>query len=361
MSYVEIALRGAQTYREKPDALLLAIESSCDETAASVLRGSREVLSMAVHTQIPLHQKYGGVVPELASRSHVERVGGVVQKALADARVTLNDIDAVAVTYGPGLVGALLVGVSYAKGLAYAKGLPLVGVNHIAGHIAANYLTYPDLEPPFLCLVASGGHSHIVEVRGYDEFALLGRTRDDAAGEAFDKVARVLGLSYPGGPNLEKLARAGDAAAYTLHAPFNDGPSPDFSFSGLKTAVINLMHNAEQKGEAICAADMAASFQRAVVRTLTNKSLRAAKQAGADTLALAGGVSANMALRTALAEAASAANLRFCCPDFRFCTDNAAMIACAGHYALMAREPAPLSLNAVPNLALCAYDGQAET
>ncbi|MDO5112293.1 MAG: tRNA (adenosine(37)-N6)-threonylcarbamoyltransferase complex transferase subunit TsaD [Clostridia bacterium] len=360
MSYEQLALSGAKAYREKPDALLLAIESSCDETAASVLRGSREILSMAVHTQIPLHQKYGGVVPELASRSHVERVGGVVQKALDDAGATLDDINAVAVTYGPGLVGALLVGVSYAKGLAYAKGLPLIGVNHIAGHIAANYLTYPDLEPPFVCLVASGGHSHIVQVRDYDDFVLLGRTRDDAAGEAFDKVARVLGLPYPGGPNLEKLALTGDAAAYALHAPFNDSPSPDFSFSGLKTAVINLMHNAEQKGEPIRPADMAASFQHAVIKTLTNKSLRASLEAGASTLALAGGVSANMALRTSLAQAAEAAGMRFCCPDFRFCTDNAAMIACAGHYALMAGAPSPLSLNAVPNLALCAYGGHGE-
>lgn len=361
MSYTDTALRGAQAYREKKDALLLSIESSCDETAACVLRGSREVLSMAVHTQIPLHQKYGGVVPELASRSHVERVGGVVQKALDDACVTLDDMDAIAVTYGPGLVGALLVGVSYAKGLAYAKGLPLIGVNHIAGHIAANYLTYPDLEPPFVCLVASGGHSHIVQVRDYDDFVLLGRTRDDAAGEAFDKVARVLGLPYPGGPNLEKLALGGRAAAYKLHAPFNDSPSPDFSFSGLKTAVINLLHNAEQKGERIDPADMAASFQQAVVHTLTNKSIRAAREAGAATLALAGGVSANMALREALAAAARDAGMRFCCPDFRFCTDNAAMIACAGHYALLSGAPSPLSLNAVPNLALCAGNGHENT
>lgn len=361
MSYTDTALRGAQAYREKRDALLLAIESSCDETAACVLRGSREVLSMAVHTQIPLHQKYGGVVPELASRSHVERVGGVVHKALADANVTLDDIDAVAVTYGPGLVGALLVGVSYAKSLAYAKGLPLIGVNHIAGHIAANYLTYPELAPPFVCLVASGGHSHIVQVRGYNDFALLGRTRDDAAGEAFDKVARVLGLSYPGGPNLEKLARGGNAGAYKLHAPFNDSPSPDFSFSGLKTAVINLMHNAEQKGEPIDRADMAASFQAAVVRTLTNKTLHAALEAGASALALAGGVSANVSLREALAQAAQGAGMRFYCPDFRFCTDNAAMIACAGHYALMECAPSPLSLNAVPNLALCAVGGHEST
>ncbi len=352
MNYEEAAKRGLDKYRNDENALLLAIESSCDETAAAVLRGSREVLSMAVHTQIPLHRKYGGVVPELASRSHVERVGGVVQKALRDAGVGMGELSSLAVTYGPGLVGALLVGLSYAKGLAFATGLPLAGVNHIAGHIAANYLSYPDLKPPFVCLVASGGHSHIVLVRDYGRFELLGRTRDDAAGEAFDKVARVLGLPYPGGPSLEKLAETGDPDAIPLHAPFNDGPSPDFSFSGLKTAVINLLHNAEQKGERIDSADLAASFQKAVVTTLTKKSLRAAMEAGATTLALAGGVSANKALRAAMDRAAAEKGLRFCCPEFRFCTDNAAMIACAGHYVLMEQDVAPLSLNAVPNLSL---------
>ena len=353
IAYETSAQAGLRAYCEKETPLLLAIESSCDETAASVLRGSREILSMAVHTQIPLHQKYGGVVPELASRSHVERVGGVVQKALDDAGVTLEDLDALAVTCGPGLVGALLVGVSYAKGLACATGLPLAGVNHIAGHIAANYLSYPDLEPPFVCLVASGGHSHIVRVRGYNEFELLGKTRDDAAGEAFDKVARVLGLPYPGGPSLEKLAKDGDPDAIRIHAPFNDSPSPDFSFSGLKTAVINMLHNAQQKGETLDPADIAASFQKAVVSTLVKKSLRAALEAGTDTLALAGGVSANVCLRESLRTAASQKGLRFCCPDFRYCTDNAAMIACAGHYALKAGKRAALSLNAVPDLSLC--------
>ena len=352
MNYEEAAKRGLEKYRNDENALLLAIESSCDETAASVLRGSREILSMAVHTQIPLHQKYGGVVPELASRSHVERVGGVVQKALDDAGVDVGALSAVAVTYGPGLVGALLVGLSYAKGLAYAAQLPLAGVNHIAGHIAANYLSFSDLEPPFVCLVASGGHSHIVSVQDYCSYALLGRTRDDAAGEAFDKVARVLGLPYPGGPSLEKLAESGDPDAICLHAPFNDGPSPDFSFSGLKTAVINLLHNAQQKGETIDKADLAASFQKAVVTTLTKKSVRAALAAHTDTLALAGGVSANKALREAMGRAAAENGLRFCCPEFRFCTDNAAMIACAGHYTLLQQENAPLSLNAVPNLSL---------
>lgn len=354
IAYEAQAQAGLREYINKSEPLLLAIESSCDETAASVLRASREVVSMAVHTQIPLHRKYGGVVPELASRSHVERVGGVVKKALCDAGLKISDLDALAVTCGPGLVGALLVGVSYAKGLACATGLPLAGVNHIAGHIAANYLSYPDLEPPFVCLVASGGHSHIVEVRAYNDFRLLGRTRDDAAGEAFDKVARVLGLNYPGGPELEKLAKDGDPDAIKLHAPFNDGPSPDFSFSGLKTSVINLLHNARQKGEIINRADVAASFQKAVVSTLVKKSLRAALETGTDTLALAGGVSANVCLRSALEDACAKHGLRFCRPDFRYCTDNAAMIACAGHYLLKSGERAELTLNATPNLKLCA-------
>ena len=249
MIYEERAQRGLEAYQADPAALLLAIESSCDETAASVLRGGRQVLSMTVHTQMPLHRQYGGVVPELASRSHVERVGGVVEAALEQAGVQLSDIAALAVTNGPGLVGALLVGVSYAKGLAFSEGLPLIGVNHLAGHIAANYLTFPDLEPPFTCLVASGGHSHIVAVESYTAFRLLGCTRDDAAGEAFDKVARALGLPYPGGPELEKLAKAGDENRYPLHAAFNEGPGLDMSFSGLKTAVVNLLHNAAQRGD----------------------------------------------------------------------------------------------------------------
>ena len=352
-SYLERAEAGLSAYRQNPESLLLAIESSCDETAASVLRGGREALSMAVHTQIPLHRKYGGVVPELASRSHVERVGPVVRAALSRAGVSLEDVAAVAVTQGPGLVGALLVGVSYAKGLAFAKGLPLVGVNHLAGHIAANYLTFPDLAPPFACLVASGGHSHVVAVEGYAAFRLLGRTRDDAAGEAFDKVARALGLPYPGGPELEKLALSGDAEKYPLRAAFNEGPGLDMSFSGLKTAVVNLLHNAGQRGEAVDAASLAASFQRAVCKTLTDKAVRAARSQGSQTLALAGGVSANRYLRAMLAAACQAAGLRFCCPDFRFCTDNAAMIGCAGHYALLAGGRAGLGLNAQPALPLC--------
>ncbi len=352
MTYEERAQRGLAAYLQNPDALLLAVESSCDETAASVLRGGRQVLSMAVHTQIPLHRKYGGVVPELASRSHVERVGGVVQSALRQAGVALGDIAGLAVTAGPGLVGALLVGVSYAKGLAFSLGLPLIGVNHLAGHVAANYLTFPDLEPPFTCLIASGGHSHIAAVESYTSFRLLGRTRDDAAGEAFDKVARALGLPYPGGPELERLARAGDADRYPLHAAFNEGPGLDMSFSGLKTAVVNLLHNAAQRGEEVDTASLAASFQRAVCATLTDKALRAALEQGSKTLALAGGVSANGYLRAMLDRACGEKGLEFCCPDLRFCTDNAAMIGCAGHYSLLSGQVSGLDLNASPGLPL---------
>lgn len=353
-TYAASAAKGLAAYQQNKDALLLAIESSCDETAASVLRGDREVLSMSVYTQIPLHRKFGGVVPELASRSHVEKIGEVVNYALESANVAIDDISAIAVTCGPGLVGALLVGVSYAKGLAFAKGLPLIGVNHLAGHIAANYLTYPDLKPPFMCLVASGGHSHIIKVEDYHKFTLLGRTRDDAAGEAFDKVARALGLPYPGGPELEKLAREGDPNKYPFHSALNQSmEESDFSFSGIKTAVVNLLHNAEQKGETLNPADIAASFQRAVCDALTMKSVHAAKAHGMDTLALAGGVSANKALRGALEAECQRQGIRFCCPDFRFCTDNAAMIACAGHYGLMAGQLSGLELNAVPNLMLC--------
>jgi len=345
--------RELAAYQARSAPLLLGIETSCDETAASILRGPRQVLSMSVHTQIPLHRQYGGVVPELASRSHVERIGPVVQAALEEAGLGFSALDGIAVTAGPGLVGALLVGVSYAKGLSFALGLPIVGVNHLAGHIAANYLTYPDLVPPFTCLVASGGHSHIIEVQGYGSFRLLGRTRDDAAGEAFDKVARRLGLPYPGGPELEKLALSGDPERYAFPSALNRDASFDMSFSGIKTAVINLLQNAEQRGEAIRPEDVAASFQRAVVDTLTRKAVQAARELGHDTLALAGGVSANKALRASLQAACHGAGLRFCCPDFKYCTDNAAMIACAGHYALMEGRESGLELNAQPGLELC--------
>lgn len=346
MRYEELARMHAGEYRKKENPVTLGIESSCDETAAAVLRGAREALSSSVYTQIPLHRKYGGVVPELASRSHVEKIGAVVTDALEGAGVALADVDAIAVTNGPGLVGALLVGLSYAKGLAYAAGKPIVGVDHIAGHIAANYLTYPDLAPPFVCLVASGGHSHIVLVGDYCRFSLLGRTRDDAAGEAFDKVARALGLPYPGGPALEALAKEGDPFAYRFRTGFAQDDSFDFSFSGVKTAVVNLLHTAQQRGGEVRRADVAASFQKAVVDALCVKSVRATKAAGVPALALAGGVAANAALREALRQRAEAEGLRFCVPEPRYCADNAAMIACAGHYALMRGAPDPLWLNA---------------
>ena len=354
--YDAAARERAQRLIKAGRARILAIESSCDETAAAVVRDGREVLGTAVHSQIPLHEKYGGVVPELASRSHVERIGPVVEQALENSGVALDQIDAIAVTYGPGLVGALLVGVSYAKGLALAKNLPLVGVNHIFGHVAANYLTYPELEPPFVCLVASGGHTHLLLIESYDSCCLLGRTRDDAAGEAFDKVARALGLGYPGGPKLEALAKQGDPGCYAFHAGFNAGNGLDMSFSGIKTAVVNLLHNAEQKGETINRADIAASFQRSVVETLAHKSVLAAKAANVQKLALAGGVSANIALRTRMEHEALRAGLAFYTPKMEYCTDNAAMIGCAGYYALMAGKRASLALNACPQLSLEVQD-----
>ncbi|MBQ6076887.1 MAG: tRNA (adenosine(37)-N6)-threonylcarbamoyltransferase complex transferase subunit TsaD [Clostridia bacterium] len=349
MSYEQLAKEKQEALIHSGHATVLAIETSCDETACAIVRDGREVLSNVVHTQIPLHRKYGGVVPELASRNHVERIGAVVEKALQDAAMMLDDVDAVAVTCGPGLVGALLVGVSYAKGLALSHNLPLVGTNHILGHIAANYLTFSDLEPPFTCLIASGGHSHIVRVEDYDRCTLIGRTRDDAAGEAFDKVARVLGLPYPGGPELEKLAKDGDPKAIRFRSAFNEREDEyDMSFSGLKTAVINVLHTAEQRGEDVNRADVAASFQYEVISILSDKAVRAAS----DTLALAGGVSANAALRDMLARKAKKKGIRFCCPDFRYCTDNAAMIGSAGFYLLMKGHRDGLDLNATPYLSV---------
>lgn len=349
MSYELLAAAKQAALIEAGHATVLAIESSCDETACAIVRDGREVLSNVVHTQIPLHRKYGGVVPEIASRNHVERIGSVVDKALCDASMTLDDVDAIAVTCGPGLVGALLVGVSYAKGLALSHNLPLVGTNHILGHIAANYLTFPDLEPPFTCLIASGGHSHIVRVEDYDRCTLIGRTRDDAAGEAFDKVARVLGLPYPGGPELEKLAKAGDPKAIRFRSAFNEREDEyDMSFSGLKTAVINVLHTAEQRGETVNRADVAASFQYEIISILSDKAVRACP----DTLALAGGVSANSALRDMLTRKAKKKGIRFCCPDFRYCTDNAAMIGSAGFYLLMKGHRDGLDLNATPYLSV---------
>ncbi|HWR22192.1 MAG TPA: tRNA (adenosine(37)-N6)-threonylcarbamoyltransferase complex transferase subunit TsaD [Feifaniaceae bacterium] len=344
--YEKAASRRARELTEKEHVTVLAIETSCDETAAAVVRDGREVLSNTVYSQIPLHRKYGGVVPELASRNHVLQLNPTVAAALEEAGLSYDEIDAVAVTSRPGLIGALLTGVSYAKGLAYAKGVPLIGVDHIAGHIAANYISCPDLVPPFTCLVASGGHSHIFQVEDYNTLTLLGATKDDAAGEAFDKVARVLGLPYPGGPALEALAKEGGEDAVVFPAGYNSGEGLDFSFSGLKTAVINYLHTAELRGEETNRADVAASFQKSVVDVLTNKAVRAALRQKSRALALAGGVSANRTLTRRLKEAAESANLRFFCPEFKYCTDNAAMIGCAGYYALRFGLRDGLSLNA---------------
>ena len=334
-------------------ATILAFESSCDETAVAIVRDGREVLANQILSQIDRHAVFGGVVPEIASRMHVEALDPLLDAALLEAGMTLEDIDAVAVTCGPGLVGALLTAVSYAKALAYARELPLVAVNHIEGHVSANYLAHPDLEPPFCSLVASGGHSHIVLVEHYGEYRLLGQTLDDAAGEAFDKVARVLDIPYPGGPLLDKLAEEGDDARYRFPHTHTPGKY-DFSFSGLKTAVINQAHNLRQQGEAIHAADFAASFRRAVVDSLVAKSVAAATEAGASSLAAAGGVAANRLLRRELLRRGVAAGLKVYLPPVALCTDNAAMIGSAAFYRLMRGEVAALDLNALPSLRMFA-------
>ena len=338
---------------------ILGIETSCDETAAAVVADGREVISNVIYTQIPTHTLYGGVVPEIASREHVLKINQVIKKALDDAEMTWEDIDAIAVTYGPGLVGPLLIGVSTAKALAYAKGIPLVGVNHIEGHICANYLhdkkqeeTSQDknLEPPYMCLVASGGHSHIVRVDDYTKYTIIGRTHDDAAGEAFDKVARAIGLGYPGGPKVDKLAREGDPNAIEFpRASVGDSPY-DFSFSGIKSAVLNYLNGAEMKGLEVNKADVAASFQQAVIDVLADHTIKAAIDHGMKSVALAGGVAANSLLRETMKERAEAKGLTFHCPELIYCTDNGAMIAAAGYHEFMEGRRADLYLNAIPNL-----------
>ena len=334
------------------DTLILAIESSCDETAASVVKNGRCVLSNIISSQIAIHTLYGGVVPEIASRKHIEKINQVVEAALKEADVTLDDIDAIGVTYGPGLVGALLVGVAEAKAIAYAKKKPLVGVHHIEGHVSANYIEHPDLEPPFLCEIISGGHTHLVIVKDYGSFEILGRTRDDAAGEAFDKVARAIGLGYPGGPKIDKLAKEGNPHAIDFpRAHMEDAPY-DFSFSGVKSAVLNHLNKCRMTGEPIVEADIAASFQQAVVDVLVDNAIRAAKDYHMDRLAIAGGVASNGALRAAMEAACEKEGIRFYRPSPIFCTDNAAMIGVAAYCEYQKGPRHGWDLNAVPNLKL---------
>ena len=334
------------------DILILGIESSCDETAAAVVRNGREMLSNVINSQIEIHKKYGGVVPEIASRYHIGAINAVIDEALDAAGVTMEDITAIAVTYGPGLVGALLVGVSTAKALAYALEKPLVNVHHIKGHICANYIAHKELEPPFVCLVASGGHSHIVYAKDHIEYDIMGVTRDDAAGEAFDKIARVLGLGYPGGPKIDALAREGDPYAIDFPRVRMANGSLDFSFSGVKTAVINHIHNLEQKGESYSKADIAASFQNAVTDALCEHTIEAAKIKGADKIVLAGGVASNTALREKMKSKADIEGVSVLFPPPVLCTDNAAMIAAAGYYEYISGTRADMRLNAIPSLPL---------
>lgn len=332
------------------DILVLGIESSCDETAAAVVRNGREVLSNVISSQIAIHTLYGGVVPEIASRKHIEKINQVITEALQTASVTLEQIDAISVTYGPGLVGALLVGVGEAKAIAYAAGKPLVGVHHIEGHIAANYIEHPDLEPPFLCLVVSGGHTHLVQVQDYNCFTIIGRTHDDAAGEAFDKVARAIGLGYPGGPKIDKLAKEGNPQAIEFPRAKIEGSAYDFSFSGVKSAVLNYLNVCEMKGIEVNRADVAASFQQAVVDVLVERAVAAAGQLGEKRIAVAGGVASNSALRDGMQQGCDAAGLELLYPSPIYCTDNAAMIAVQGYYEYMAGTRSGWDLNAVPNL-----------
>ena len=337
---------------DREDVLILAIESSCDETAAAVVKNGREVLSNVISSQIDLHTLYGGVVPEIASRKHIEKINQVIEEALSQAGVTLEEITAIGVTYGPGLVGALLVGVAEAKAIAYAAGKPLVGVHHIEGHVSANFIEHPDLEPPFVCLIVSGGHTHLVIVKDYGEFEIIGRTRDDAAGEAFDKVARAVGLGYPGGPKVDKTAKEGNKHAVEFPRAKVEGAPYDFSFSGLKSAVLNYINHAKMTGQEIHVPDLVASFQNAVVDALVSRTVAAAKEYGYDKVAIAGGVPSNSALRAEMKKACRKAHLSFYHPSPIFCTDNAAMIGVAAYYEYQKGARAGWDLNAVPNLKL---------
>ena len=334
------------------DVIILAIESSCDETAAAVVKNGRDVLSNVISSQIDLHTLYGGVVPEIASRKHIEKINQVIEEALEQAKVTLDDITAIAVTYGPGLVGALLVGVAEAKAISFARNIPLVGVHHIEGHISANYIENKELEPPFLCLVVSGGHTHLVHVKDYGKYEILGRTRDDAAGEAFDKVARAIGLGYPGGPKIEKAAKEGNPQAMDFpRAKINDNVY-DFSFSGVKSAVLNYINGCKMKNLPIVQADVAASFQKAVTDVLIDHAMHAAKELGIKKLAIAGGVASNGALREGMRDACKKRGITFYHPSPVLCTDNAAMIGAAAYYEYLAGTRHGWDLNAIPNLKL---------
>lgn len=336
----------------REDILILAIESSCDETAASVVKNGREVLSNIISSQIELHTLYGGVVPEIASRKHIEKINQVIGEALREANVTLDEITAIAVTYGPGLVGALLVGVSAAKAISFATEKPLIGVHHIEGHISANFIENKELEPPFTCLVVSGGHTHLVVVKDYGVYEILGYTRDDAAGEAFDKVARAIGLGYPGGPKIDRLSREGNPDAIQFPRAKVDGSNYDFSFSGLKSAVLNYLNSCEMKGIEVNRADVAASFQKAVIDVLVEHSLNAVREYGFDKFAIAGGVASNSSLRAAFETECGKQNIAFYHPSPIFCTDNAAMIGVAGYYEYIKGTRSGYDLNAVPNLRL---------
>lgn len=336
----------------KEDVLILAIESSCDETAAAVVKNGREVLSNIIFSQIDLHTIYGGVVPEIASRKHIDKINQVIEEALQTAGVTFQDLSAIAVTYGPGLVGALLVGVSAAKAIAFATGLPLIGVHHIEGHISANYIANPALEPPFVCLVVSGGHTHLVSVKDYGEYEILGRTRDDAAGEAFDKVARAIGLGYPGGPKIDKISKEGNPDAIHFPRARVGNGEYDFSFSGLKSAVLNYLNGCQMKGEEVNPADVAASFQQSVIDVLVGHSMDAIEKYHLNKFAIAGGVASNASLRKAFREACEQRQVDFFVPPPILCTDNAAMIGAAAYYEYCKGVRHGYDLNAVPNLRL---------
>lgn len=334
------------------DVIILAVESSCDETAASVVKNGREVLSNVITSQIETHTVYGGVVPEIASREHIKAVNYVIERALAEAGLGLEDMTAIAVTYGPGLVGALLVGVAEAKAIAYAAKKPLIGVHHIEGHVSANFIEHPELEPPFVCLIISGGHTHLVIVKDYGEFEIIGRTRDDAAGEAFDKVARAVGLGYPGGPKVDKAAREGNPHGIRFPRGKVEGAPYDFSFSGLKSAALNYINHAKMAGEEICVPDLAASFQLSVVESLVSRGTLACEEYGYKKLAIAGGVACNSALRTVMKAACEKRGIAFYHPSPIYCTDNAAMIGAAAYYEYLRGNIAGWDLNAVPNLKL---------